>query len=76
MDPADGEGRGRMWLVFTPSEERHPTAETYTSASSFAGAYSRLGVADLGQAQAGDGPDTKGADCEPQRSLEYFYVVR
>lgn len=81
MEARDGVGVGLMWLVFTPEEADHPTADTYDSVNQFANSWtnSTLGAGSAAAGAESPDPNTvEDADltaCRWEASLEYQYRV-
>lgn len=78
MDPRDGVGLGRLWIVFSTTEADHPGEETYSEIDELATLYERFGAGAVtsrgadGLARAGRGED---GSCAPRASVEVDYRV-
>ncbi|MEO1328690.1 MAG: hypothetical protein AAFW46_03435 [Pseudomonadota bacterium] len=76
MDPDDGVGTGKMWLVFTDAEENHPDETSFNSNEDIAAKFQRFGagsVRALSPTEAEEAPQ----NCdEPLTTRNYYYGVR
>lgn len=77
MEARDGDGLGRMWLVFSERIDTHPDEESFDSSNEFASAYKRFGAgsiaADIEKPSAAE-IDEPGV-CTPRKTLNYDYRV-
>ena len=76
MDPADGLGRGYMWLVFTESEEQQPSNGRYSDSAAFQEGFERVGAGSMSAMAAPSQGSSRGEACEPRDALRYPYEVR
>ncbi len=75
MDPADGDGLGLMWLVFTEDEQNHPELASFDTPNAFAAEYSRFGAGTVKATRPAE--QAAPAVCDtPQSSLQYLYRVQ
>ena len=77
MDPADGTGRGLVWLVFTPSESDQPKDGNFDTAKKFQDSFQRLGAGSFGidDDPNADVSGVRQSECEAKSALAYFYKV-
>ncbi|MBX2856653.1 MAG: hypothetical protein KTR21_16820 [Rhodobacteraceae bacterium] len=77
MDPADGTGRGLVWLVFTPSEADQPADGSFETAKKFQEGFQRLGAGSFGidDDPLAEGVVTRETECEGKPALSYLYKV-
>lgn len=75
MDPQDGVGLGLMWLVYTPTEDDHPTIASFSSPKEFESAWvERYGAGTVRAKRPADKAPSVSCD-DPQLSLTYAYRV-
>ena len=77
MDPADGAGRGLVWLVFTPNEADQPADGSFETAKKFQDSFPRIGAGSFGidDDPLSSGEGAREANCEPKPALAYLYSV-
>lgn len=79
MDPADGTGRGFMWLIFSPTEEAQPEGGRFADAATFRNQHARVGAGSIPVDASGPDPNAqdRAADgsCTPKTTLTYSYFV-
>lgn len=74
MDPADGDGLGLMWLVFTDVEEGHPELASFSTPNEFAKEYSRFGAGSI-KASRPEVQENTDACVDAKSSVQYLYRV-
>ncbi|MCI4664891.1 MAG: DUF4384 domain-containing protein [Neomegalonema sp.] len=75
MDPADGTGLGRMWLVYSSTLASHPKEDVFKSIDIFRDAYyaATFGAGAMEDEAAGRKGAT--AQCVAKGALNYYYRV-
>lgn len=74
MDPADGDGLGMMWLVFTEESENHPDIASFSTPKDFAKEYKRFGAGSI-PAKRPEKQTPQSSCAAAETSLIYLYRV-
>lgn len=73
MDPADGVGRGYMWLLFSKDEAQQTEEGSFASISAFRQGFARVGAGAIAIDQTPIAAEETG--CRPSNLLRYAYEV-